>query len=342
MLLLLGFIISPSSSHQIAAFYHIGVDIENEKNHIEIIDEQINFMNSSGLLSRVEHVYYGVVSNQYKRKLSSQPNFTFDPSLYGKKFVNIGNWASAYSFETKTLSKLHGFCIANPSSKVMYFHTKGVFHKRKSNEKMRQMLNVFILNTACMDALEEGYDICGLRLSPVPFVHYSGNFWWANCRYISKLVDPILMQVGSVLHTSVLDRVLLYYKRQPYYNNKNSVIRIRNNHGLHRFFSEAWVGSAPYVTGADCLPAYVAPNYLYGYRATDPISHYVQEILSGSRTLYCTAAATNISAVKFRKPFQAALKKEPCMDIKMVSYRTSLLYNDMPHSLIDWRGRLGE
>jgi hypothetical protein len=46
------------------------------------------------------------------------------------------------------------------------------------------------LNPHCIEALDT-YDTCGWRLSPLPHVHYPDNFWWATCKHINKVINPL-------------------------------------------------------------------------------------------------------------------------------------------------------
>ncbi len=114
--------------------------------------------------------------------------------IVNEKFVNIGYWYGGQ--EMRTLSKLYNFCRANPTYKVLYFHMKGGSNPLLHNQQAREVLGAFTLNPSCIDALDN-FQTCGWRLSPVPYIHYSGNFWWARCEYVSGLVDPKTMLVES-------------------------------------------------------------------------------------------------------------------------------------------------
>ncbi len=75
-----------------------------------------------------------------------------------------------------TLSYLYDFCQHNPDSKVLYFHDKGSNNYRGENVFFRHFLDCYVLNPQCIDALNEGFDTCGWRMSPLPNPHYSGNY----------------------------------------------------------------------------------------------------------------------------------------------------------------------
>jgi hypothetical protein len=98
----------------------------------------------------------------------------------------------------------------------------------------RHFLDCYVLNPQCIDALEEGFDTCGWRLSPLPSPHYSGNYWWARCEYVNNLISPASMVLNETFAT--IAREL----------SKGVVSQ-------DRYFAEAWVTSHPLMHPADCM-----------------------------------------------------------------------------------------
>ena len=102
--------------------------------------------------------------------------------------------------EQTALSAVYEWCAERPAALVAYTHDKG---SRRSPEE----LNVFLrqwdwrrvheyfqmeVPQGCFDALlRKGYDTCGANLRKPPQAHYSGNFWWARCDYVRRLVHPM-------------------------------------------------------------------------------------------------------------------------------------------------------
>jgi len=243
-----------AKAEDIAAFYHTSVT--DDDRHLKIIQSQINHMNSTGVLSKINKVYYGVIhppTVAHKKKLK----------INNEKFVNIGYWYKGQ--EMKTLSVLYSFCKSNPGYKVLYFHMKGGSNSLLRNLQARETLDAFTLNPACISALDS-YETCGWRFSPVPYMHYSGNYWWARCTYINKLIDPKYMTMESSRQTYAISEMLKYYSQEE---QKQDFIRAKMRMeicvGLGRFFGEAWIGSATYVNAADCMPDNADKNFImYG------------------------------------------------------------------------------
>ncbi len=104
--------------------------------------------------------------------------------------------------EATTLKVLHSFSKKNDSY-IIYIHTKGVTTGKNRREKYtikandwRNLMEYFTIEkwTECIKKLEEGYDACGVLWRIEPFFdevlgHFSGNFWWANSKYISTLPE---------------------------------------------------------------------------------------------------------------------------------------------------------
>jgi len=98
-------------------------------------------------------------------------------------------------FEIPTIKLLHAFSKLNPDFKILYLHTKGVSYTSDHqyvpgiNSWNRYMRYCLIDHFAqCLNLLRI-YDTVGCNYRPVEGnpQHYSGNYWWANARYIQKL-----------------------------------------------------------------------------------------------------------------------------------------------------------
>lgn len=243
-----------SRAENIAAFYHASVT--NDGRHNRIIQSQIDYLNSSGVLSRLNAVYYGVI-----HPLSVKANKKL--RISNEKFFNIGYWYGGQ--EMKTLSKLFDFCNSNPAYKVLYFHMKGGSNPLLRNQQARRVLDIFTLNPSCIDALDK-YDTCGWRLSPIPYIHYSGNFWWARCTYINTLIDPKTMIMDSPRQVEMIAEMMTHYSQEEQQQDFiKAKMKMEICVGLGRFFGEAWLGSGTFINGADCLPENSDPNFImYG------------------------------------------------------------------------------
>ena len=129
-----------------------------------IVAEQLTSIDKSGVLNKIDfisYVYFG-------------PNYlSFVMPSHSKKYVK-SPVSNAAGNEIDTLELLHGHCIQHRKDHVFYLHTKGSYHPRDSNERLRQNLMKALL--FCVDeddALGDG-DVCGLRVSPVPYPQISG------------------------------------------------------------------------------------------------------------------------------------------------------------------------
>jgi hypothetical protein len=166
----------------------------------------------------------------------------------------------------RTLSKLYEFCSSNPTYKVLYLHMKGGTNNELHNINSRKVLDAYTLNTGCIPALDKGFDTCGFRLSPLPYIHYSGNFWWARCEYVSSLADPGLFFMGSASHQTLTGEMMKLVPAEDLRDHyERSQMRMWICAGVERFFGEAWICSHPRVSAADCIAGSEFPSYLYGF-----------------------------------------------------------------------------
>eukprot|EP01038_Epipyxis_sp_PR26KG_P013600 gene13600-18254_t len=250
-------------------FYHVFTSFNV---HHSIVSEQIRHLKSTGAYDILESIKYTVVGEH-------------DYHIDDKKFIH-GSYVKE-GHEERTLIQLYELCQTHPLDFVLYFHPKGSFSEAGSekefrNRKFRSMLNFFVLHKKCYVALNNGYDVCGARLSPLPYLHYSGNFWWARCSYVNTLINPRKMVVGSNLQNLSVQNFPTIYTHCL---------------GLQRFFSEAWIASGPQLYGADCIPG--GRGYLYGYDLPPNILNLVLHSSHCPKCfideVQCTEAASNRS-----------------------------------------------
>ena len=142
----------------------------------EIIKEMIDSLESSGVLNDVfsiEYVYFGPNHTFYSIP-SSSPKF-----VKSKASNSSGN-------EAVTLQLLHSHCARYPDDRVFYIHSKGSFHPSSSNNLLRRnLLKAVIFCIHSSDAVTQG-DVCGLRVSPVPYPQMSGAFVFASASTFSQ------------------------------------------------------------------------------------------------------------------------------------------------------------
>ena len=129
-----------------------------------IVNEQVGSIDASGLLNKIAYISYVYFGQNY---------LTFRVPSHSKKYVK-SSASNAAGNEIDTLQLLHEHCVQHQKDQVFYLHTKGSYHPRDSNERLRRNLMkalLFCINQS--EALGDG-DVCGLRVSPVPYPQISG------------------------------------------------------------------------------------------------------------------------------------------------------------------------
>jgi hypothetical protein len=171
---ILGLPITEDLSGKVVGFWNIHADQENIQ---DVIDAQKENMIKSGLMDQMDYIVYFVHGPK-----------TYAVSLSGEKFLQYPNIQDEFD-EIQTYSVLYDYCKADTKGKVLSLHLKGSKNVVATDHKMRKALDCFTLNPNCIDALDR-HDICGWRLTAYPYLHYFGNYWWANCDYVKDLIDP--------------------------------------------------------------------------------------------------------------------------------------------------------
>ena len=290
-----------STKVDVVAFYHIdAVDPDFEG----IVKEQVNTIEKNGLLEHMDKIFYTTAGAKGERF-----------KIEGEKYVHLVHHGDQGE-EIQTLGKLYQFCVSNPSSKVLYFHDKGSVYHNNFNAKFCSLLNCYVLNTQCIDALNE-HDTCGWRISPTPIIHYSGNMWWARCNYINKLVDP-MAQLKNETFIQI-----------------NKKLDCVNSDGQH--FAEAWVGSAPTIHPADCMNSTIDNTFLWGYDFPAAADAFCKASPSG---LPCQTASTLTHYFAFKNALNqmnSLIPTEECRNPRAeVIKRSELWYGEAPHTYLSW------
>eukprot|EP01038_Epipyxis_sp_PR26KG_P011044 gene11044-14828_t len=231
---------------KIIGFYNI---YASGYNYDRIVKEQLDVMISSGLYDLIDSIKYitaGEDVNYFVPLTIANHNVTLS------KFTKMAHIYDGQ--EGDTLNLLWKHCSTSPMDKVLYFHNKGSFHLTKRNENFRFVLDCFNLNPSCINVLDD-HDTCGFKFTVLPYPHYSGNFWWATCRHINKLISPLSPRTNE----SFQQASLTIMGGVPIENPMGCSL------GLGRYFAETWIGTLPNFSPADCLPPEVNNNYILGY-----------------------------------------------------------------------------
>lgn len=300
-----------------------------------IAQDQLRTVAASGLLERLDAIYYTVIG----------PGADIIRLHGSAKLHKVAAFESASEIET--LHRLWQFCSTHPHAQTVYFHSKGSFRPNIHNTRLRKHLDCFVLNPNCLDALNEGYDTCGYRISPIPHLHHSGNAWAARCSHIAKLPDPRLYEQNSsfrnALH-SLRDDLEI-----PDHCGNHSV-------GLERWFAETWVGMVPEFKPADCLPLKEGKFFSHGYDVPHSVRGLCPNMAQNWNRLWAKggpseplafgAKCGNASMLAHPEEFAFArrlLRSFPrCFDLTWTELRSQLLFGESATLMQRWRSAYGE
>jgi hypothetical protein len=159
------------SNEMIKVFLHIAT-----MGQYQIIsDELINLALESGLIDDSEF-HIGIVGDG-------------ELNVPEHENIKIHKLGRIDEFEFPTLQLIEDVIHETDENiKILYFSGLGVTNNSEFKKSWRAYLTHFVIThyKKCLEALDN-FDVCGVdwRTNPVP--HYSGNFWWANSKYLKTL-----------------------------------------------------------------------------------------------------------------------------------------------------------
>lgn len=158
---------------KVAVFYHL----YQAGKWGEILAEQVELMRNSNLLDSCDFIHVGING---KQQMENSEKFKF--------YINDGDQKE----ETPTLISLMNFARKNSDYKILYLHSKGANKNSNCIDDWRSLMNYFVIEQweSCVSLLDNN-DAVGCNYSEDTWLghypHFSGNFWWANAKYINKL-----------------------------------------------------------------------------------------------------------------------------------------------------------
>jgi GR25 family glycosyltransferase involved in LPS biosynthesis len=149
-----------------------------------ILEELLDAVERAGLLQVLDRLYVVNVGEAA----------TVPPARTRPGKVRLINYSKdPHLYEKPTLDLLRTFSAFHEDAKILYLHTKGASHEggtARFADWRGHMLHFLVERfPRCLESLERS-DVVGCDLLPRPRPHFSGNFWWANARYLRRL-DPV-------------------------------------------------------------------------------------------------------------------------------------------------------
>lgn len=177
---------------------------------------------------------------------------------------------------------------------VLYIHSKGSYHPKPSNERLRKYATYAASSKECTH-MPDGCNVCGNRMTLFPYPHLFGNMWTAKCAYVSQLVDPL-----------AFDRMLVHLpSKYPEWCA-----------GTGRYASEHWILSHPAANPCDVSPE---ANFVKAY----------ENVPVPGSPLQLERAPRMVDAELYRKPYQWMWFWNRCPSLKDTKARILLNYKNI-------------
>jgi len=226
-------------------FYNIFIHEQAISRALGIVQEQISQIGDSNSRSLNPKVYYNTIG-------APAVNTTWMDRICFTNGVichHMNHYHEAQ--EELTLQAVYDYCQVHPEERVTYIHTKGSYHDKAWNrlpqDAWRRFATAAALTKDCIQPSNNTCNTCGLLFTIWPFMHFPGNFWTADCSYVTRLAPP---------KTFESQMQALYQERQQRISDKKQfgTLLFQDNNstlGLGRMASEHWIASHPSIQPCD-------------------------------------------------------------------------------------------
>ena len=172
----------------------------------------------------------------------------------------------------ETLTQLYNYCQANPSSRVTYLtnmhppvHGSNVT-VRHQMQRLRTYATA-VTSKMCLKS-RDACNVCGMEFYALPYLHFSGNSFTADCEYVNKLMPPRLFETSM---NKIAGETLVAHLERSFTTELFAFTP--QNLGLYHYSVEHWIGSHPDIKPCDVAPvkkswipwfrsnAYIANDY---------------------------------------------------------------------------------
>lgn len=216
----------------IAIWYHclfmLGEPPKLLKRACEIINEQMDALDESGLLNAATEFHVGI---------NGGPESVW-PSrmLFPKKAKCVFHGLQCRN-ECRTIRMIEEWLPGHEDWYVFYFHAKGSTSKpeeRGLNDNWRACMQRNLITNwrQCVQDLDEGYDVVGCHhmsgeQTPPGQSIFAGNFWHAKASYLQTL--PSIMERDRI-KLSGIDSLESRYESEVYLFNGQQKPKVKDYH----------------------------------------------------------------------------------------------------------------
>lgn len=176
----------------------------------------------------------------------------------------------------ETLTQLYKYCEVNPSSRVTYLTNlhPPVHGTNATVRNPMQKLRAYTTATTSKMCLRprDSCNVCGMEFYALPYLHFSGNSFTADCEYVNKLMPP--KQFEESMNKAAGDALVAHLERSL---TAELFPFTPQNLGLDHFSVEHWIGSHPDIKPCDVAP--VKKSWLPWFRG----NAYIANDYSSSR-----------------------------------------------------------
>lgn len=216
---------------KLAIFYHGLIFLDDPEKFapsaIEVVEEQMDAIEQSGLLSYAHHFDVGINGGKESEVYASM--------LIPKKAKVTFHGLDSHN-ENSTIRLLEQWLPGHPDWAVLYFHTKGATWPCDDPIRgpwRRCMMWYCVKNwRKCVADLEQGYDAVGCHWMSPPATpptqnYFAGSFFWAKSNFLVTL--PSILNRARI-KMSGLKHADSRYESEVWIGNGKRLPRVKDYH----------------------------------------------------------------------------------------------------------------
>ena len=266
---------NPKTLDPAVVFYHIAFPKGLEKEAQYALKVQIDVL-SKGQYDiqtrefdheRATTVYYTIAEGD-------SANADFITKYCNRKKYNLtchllGESQSA-NMRGDTLAQLYNYCQSNPSLRVSYLtNMHPPIHGTNATESSpMQKLRAYttaVTSKMCLKS-RDTCNVCGMEFYALPYFHFNGNSFTADCEYVNKLMPP--EQFEKSMNNVAEDALVANLEKS--FTSKLFQFTPQNL-GFDHYSVEHWIGSHPDIKPCDVAP--VKKSWLPWFRGNTYIAN---------------------------------------------------------------------
>jgi hypothetical protein len=245
------------SKPPVVVFYHIAFPKDRKKEAMYSLKVQLDVLSKG---------QYNIQTRQFDNERPTVVHYTIaEGDEFNADFItkfcikrnitcHLLNEISSADSRGETLVQMHNYCRVNPTSRVTYMtnqhppvHGHNTTIERHPMQKLRAYATA-ATSKMCLRS-RDTCNVCGMEFYALPYLHFNGNTFTADCEYVNKLMHP---QVFEQKMNNLAGEALVTHLERSFTSELFSFTP--QNLGLNHYSVDHWIASHPDLRPCDVAP----------------------------------------------------------------------------------------